>query len=84
MDSMKEIRNHCEECREQKVNGLCPTCEGLDEVDLGTANGWVATPIEYTSCRKANHPLNERKLGNCYYEYTCPICHITFRVDSSD
>jgi hypothetical protein len=84
MDSMTEIRNRCGECGEPKVNGLCPTCEGLDVVDLGTANGWSVDPSEYTACRAAKHPLNERKLGNCYYEYTCPVCNISFRVDSSD
>ena len=48
------------------------------------------TPLEYTACQQAfktggaNHPLTVVKKGNCWYQYTCPICGITWDVDSSD
>ena len=41
-------------------------------------------PPEYTACCEAQHPLKVAKKGNCWYQYTCPICQITWDVDSSD
>ena len=52
--------------------------------DLGIMNGWSEKPKEYVECREAKHRVNETKLGNCYYEYECPVCKIRWRVDSSD
>jgi hypothetical protein len=43
------------------------------------------TPIEYVHCQEElHHSLAVGKKGNCWYQYTCPICGITWDVDSSD
>lgn len=55
-------------------------------------NGWDGKkvkepdniPLEYTKCVDANHPLVEVNKGRCWTQYTCPICNITWDVDSSD
>ena len=52
--------------------------------DLGCMNGWREYPKEYTSCCETEHQLVVVKKGNCWYQYTCPICQITWDVDSSD
>lgn len=56
--------------------------------DLGCMNGWVlgASPKEYLCCWSLNHikSIIKKKLGNCLYEYTCPICKIKYSADSSD
>lgn len=57
----------------------------MDEYkDLGYANGWKETPPEYDKCKKLGHPLKEEGIGRCLAEYSCPICKIKFKVDSSD
>lgn len=54
--------------------------------DLGTMNGWKEEPELYQLHEAYCNPHNvyERRLGNCYCEYTCEDCYITWRVDSSD
>lgn len=52
--------------------------------DLGYMNGWKETPPEYDRCKKLGHPLKEDGIGRCLAEYSCPICKIKFKVDSSD
>ncbi len=52
--------------------------------DGPAVKGVDRTPVEYTACRKAGHPLQVVKKGNCWYQYTCPICGITWDEDSSD
>jgi hypothetical protein len=56
--------------------------------NLGCANGWTdeSLPIEYEQHVNARHfeLATVKKLGNCWYEYTCPICKIRYNVDSSD
>ena len=55
-------------------------------------NGWNGPaikgedriPPEYTACRAAKHAVTTQKKGNCWYQYTCPTCGITWDVDSSD
>lgn len=49
---------------------------------LGEIN--FSEPEEYKRCRKLGHTPKERKLSNCYYEYTCEKCGISWRVDSGD
>jgi len=48
--------------------------------DFGYLNGYVQTPIEVERCE---HAKRGRKIGNCAYEYTCDICKITYKIDSS-
>lgn len=58
-----------------------------DEVkDLGCMNGWHGAPPEYTKCVASSHFVHrtKKRLGNCWYEFTCPICKIKWDVDSSD
>lgn len=52
--------------------------------NYGYANGWDSTPEEIKKCRELKHKTVEKKLGNCHYEYTCPICKYLYKVDSSD
>ncbi len=55
--------------------------------DLGCMNGWGKdTPEEYKVCCRGNHfkYMEVTKLGNCWTQYTCPICKIVYNVDSSD
>jgi hypothetical protein len=55
-------------------------------------NGWDMPPVkepdrvppEYTACSAARHPLTSTKLGNCWYQYECPICGIQYDIESSD
>ena len=50
--------------------------------DLGCMNGWVNEPAEFTECRKIHpHFIEVKKLGNCWYEYTCKVCGIRYTVD---
>jgi hypothetical protein len=60
---------------------------------LSYPNGWDGPavemgednpPAEYLACRAAKHPLVEVNRGRCWNQYTCPICGITWDVDSSD
>jgi len=82
--------------------------KGMKVMNLGTMNGWVNEPTEYTShlaecgteretvsCNTVNGVItrtptmvrvyNEtrKQLGNCYNEYTCNDCGISYKVDSS-
>jgi hypothetical protein len=52
--------------------------------NLGFANGWKERPKELEECKAKEHNLNEKNLGRCWNEYHCPICNITFQIDSSD
>jgi hypothetical protein len=54
--------------------------------NLGCMNGWKSEPVEYTKCKSGCHHefVSTRKLGNCWYEYSCEICKIKYNVDSSD
>ena len=53
--------------------------------DLGTVNGWKKCPEEYMKCQvEANHITAHRNIGICHNEYTCKICGIKWRIDSSD
>lgn len=52
--------------------------------DLGIMNGWNETPPEYRACKEAGHEMIVENLGRCYNEYSCEICQIKYRVDSSD
>lgn len=74
--------------------------ENKEYKDCGCANGWYSpsilvngkwvkehpdrVPAEVVACREAGHGLSSKKLGNCYYEYSCAICKIKYDVDSSD
>ncbi len=48
--------------------------------DFGYLNGYDETPEEVEKCK---HPKKGREIGNCTYEYTCDICNITYKIDSS-
>lgn len=72
---------------------FCPYCgkklvikkeEDSIETNLGTMNNWNETPPEFKACKEAGHELEVENLGRCYNEYTCEICKIRYRVDSSD
>ena len=52
--------------------------------DLGCMNGWKIPPDEYKDCVDSNHDVSTKKLGNCWYEYTCKVCGIRYNIDSSD
>jgi len=56
--------------------------------DLGCMNGWENGnwPKEWTKCCESQptHKLVVANKGNCWTQYTCPICGITWDVDSSD
>ena len=41
-------------------------------------------PQEYLHCVSQKRPLVVANKGRCWTQYTCPICGITFDVDSSD
>jgi hypothetical protein len=42
-------------------------------------------PPEYVRCQhELKHGVNTTRLGNCWHRYTCPVCNITWDVDSSD
>ena len=40
-------------------------------------------PVEYERCRNQGHRPKGRKIGNCAYEYHCPVCNISYKIDSS-
>lgn len=50
----------------------------------GYANGWSVTPAPVQACRDLGHVLNEKTVGRCVHEYSCPICGISYLEDSSD
>lgn len=54
--------------------------------DLGWANGWGEDPAEYAKHKTegAKHPVKTSTEGSCVTRYTCEVCGITWRVDSSD
>lgn len=55
--------------------------------NLGCMNGWgEKTPEEYKVCCRGNHfkYMEVKILGNCWEQYTCPICKIVYTIDSSD
>jgi len=55
--------------------------------DLGCQNGWIGEyPPEWVKCCEEKHYkyIVVAKKGNCWHQYTCPICEITWDVDSSD
>lgn len=61
--------------------------------NLGCTNSWNFDPDEYINhikyCnifdgKRLDYPVTRKKLGNCYYEYTCERCKIIWTVDSSD
>lgn len=65
------------------------TIQNTEPKDLGCANGWAKDSKEkqlYTECSKIRprHQLLTYKIGNCYNRFICPICNITYTVDSSD
>ena len=41
-------------------------------------------PPEYEACVAQGHALITGNKGRCWTQYTCPICEITWDVDSSD
>jgi hypothetical protein len=55
-------------------------------------NGWDKpfvqepdrVPQEYTDCAAQKHRIEVVRIGSCWHRHTCPICNITFDVDSSD
>ena len=55
---------------------------------LGWANVWdylkKPEPEEFKNCNAANHRLERYELGRCLMRYKCPICRISYDVDSSD
>ena len=55
-----------------------------DYADLGCANGWTRAPDEYIVCAAKGHKKDAVELGTCYTEYSCKICRIKYRCDSSD
>jgi len=60
-----------------------------DYKDLGWINNWYyekQNPPEYDKCREAGHELEESSSSHwtCVTRQSCPICKITWRVDSSD
>ena len=62
-----------------KMAGLEPVIK-----DLGYLNGYNnGMPVEYEKCQAQGHTMVGRKIGNCTYEYTCNICNITYKIDSS-
>lgn len=52
--------------------------------DLGDANSWGKPPDAHVACTAEKHKVTGREIGRCYWEYCCPICRITWRIDSSD
>ena len=52
--------------------------------DLGCLNGFMTTPAPIIECDKAGHKKEYEVVGTCLTRYTCPICGITYTVDSSD
>ena len=52
--------------------------------DLFTMNGWSEVPKELKKCRELKHKLDKKEISRCYTEYSCPICQIKYKVDSSD
>lgn len=53
-------------------------------IDLGYANGWAEEPQLHKEAREKGYKFEERKVGNCVYEYVCKELDFKFRVDSSD
>ena len=51
--------------------------------DLGMLNG-METTDEIENCEAARHKTKYEVVGTCLTRYTCPICGITWTVDSSD
>jgi len=65
----------------------------VDEADeaesnyIGTLNGFYSNPpAEYTEHLEKCKDVRKysKNLGNCYKEYYCPLCGVTYRVDSGD
>jgi len=53
--------------------------------NLGYMNGWFdGTPEELKKCRELGHELEKETIGRCLNEYTCDICNIKYKIDSSD
>ena len=50
------------------------------EVKPASHHGWYPRFFMWQVC---DHETTSKKLGNCYYEYTCKKCGYTHRVDSS-
>ena len=61
-----------------------PTWDDMRNKTNGVVEKADTTPPEFTACRAADHNPTTQKKGNCWYQYTCPICGITWDVDSSD
>ena len=50
----------------------------------GYANGWSVTPAPVQKCRDLHHVEEVKTVGRCVTEYSCPICGISYMIDSSD
>jgi len=48
--------------------------------ELGYANMWLETPEIVANCK---HQRQEKELGRCKREMSCPICRYKYKVDSS-
>ena len=53
---------------------------GFHMKDFGYLNGYEEIPEEVANCE---HEKQGREIGNCAWEYYCPICKIMYSIDSS-
>lgn len=55
-----------------------------DYIDLGTANGWIATPELVKKCTAKKHSPKQTGVGRCLTEVKCELCRYKYLIDSSD
>lgn len=52
-----------------------------------TGGGFAVLPaweeVKYYTWTDCAHQFEHRLLGNCWHEYTCPVCKRSYEVDSS-
>jgi hypothetical protein len=53
--------------------------------DFGYANSWPNPPMEVKRCQDLGHQLEEEKDAafSCVHIWSCPICKIQYKIDSS-
>lgn len=98
IDRLEPVPNPLRDMRDVSYLWTMPGNAGTSELDTldviaiiepqvfvyGEQPGEVHSPALVVRLGHHRHEIVERKLGNCYYEYTCTGCKLTYRIDSSD
>jgi len=48
-----------------------------------TYKHYLGTPGKFEMRTEKQYAMSQKNLGNCYNEYTCKDCGISYKVDSS-